>query len=133
MKYTAIAAIALSSFAVAVAFQSGKPAFARRSVATSMSADFVNTEIAAHDVVVFSKSYCPFCKKTKELFEDLNVDFTVYELNNMDDGADIQSSLLDLTGQNTVPNVFIKGQHLGGNSECQDAAKDGSLKTKLGL
>lgn len=133
MKYAAIATIAISSFAVAAAFQSGKPAFTRPSVATAMSADFVKTEIAAHDVVVFSKSYCPFCKKTKEVFEDLDVDFTVYELNQMDDGADIQSALLDLTGQNTVPNVFIKGEHIGGNSDCQDGAKDGSLKTKLGL
>ena len=98
-----------------------------------MSADFVNAEIGAHDVVVFSKSYCPFCKKTKDLFDDLKIDATVYELNKMDDGADIQSALLELTGQNTVPNVFIKGEHVGGNDDCQRAAKAGTLQEKLGL
>ena len=138
MKYAAIATIAVSSLAVAAAFTtSGKPAFARLSVTTNMSsattADFVNSEIAAHDVVVFSKSSCPFCKKTKALMEDLKVEATVYELNQMDNGADIQDALLALSGQRTVPNVFVKGEHIGGNQECQDAAKAGTLQTKLGL
>jgi len=51
----------------------------------------------------------------------------------MDDGADIQAALLDLTGQKTVPNVFIKGQHLGGNDVTQEAAKSGKLQEMLGI
>mmetsp|Transcript_7704 Transcript_7704/g.11551 ORF Transcript_7704/g.11551 Transcript_7704/m.11551 type:complete len:136 (+) Transcript_7704:77-484(+) len=135
MKYAAITTIFVSSLAVAAAFTAGKPAFARSSVATNMSssADFVNTEIAAHDVVVFSKSSCPFCKQTKALLEDLKVEATVYELNQMDDGADIQNALLDLSGQRTVPNVFVKGEHIGGNSDVQAAAKAGTLQTKIGI
>ena len=135
MKYAAITTIFVSSLAVAAAFTTGKPAFARLSVATNMSsaADFVNSEIAAHDVVVFSKSSCPFCKKTKALMEDLKVEATVYELNQMDNGADIQDALLDLSGQGTVPNVFVKGEHIGGNQECQDAVKEGTLQSKLGI
>ena len=138
MKFAAITTIAVSSLAVAAAFTAaGKPAFARLSVATNMSsattADFVNSEIAAHDVVVFSKSYCPFCEMTKSLLEDLKVEATVYELDQMDDGADIQDALLDLSGQGTVPNVFVKGEHIGGNEACQDAAKEGTLQSKLGI
>lgn len=30
------------------------------------------------------------------------------------DGPEIQGLLLELTKQRTVPNVFIKGQHIGG-------------------
>jgi glutaredoxin 3 len=133
MKYTAIATIAISTIACAAAFTTGKPAFSRGSVSVKMSTEFIDSEIASNDVVIFSKSYCPFCKKTKVLFEDLGVDAKVYELNQMDDGADIQSALLEKTGQNTVPNVFIKGEHIGGNDDCQGAAKAGSLQEKLGL
>ena len=133
MKYAAIATIAIASVAGAAAFTSGKQ-FSRPSMAlNSSAADFVKAEIAANDVVVFSKSYCPFCKKTKDLFDDLKVTPTVYELNQMDDGADIQDALLELSGQKTVPNVYIKGEHIGGNDACQGAAKDGSLQSKLGL
>jgi len=94
----------------------------------SSAADFVNAEIANNKVVVFSKSYCPFCKKTKELFEDLGVQATVFELNQMDDGADIQDALLEITGQRTVPNTFIGGKHIGGNDAAQELNASGELK-----
>jgi glutaredoxin 3 len=37
----------------------------------------------------------------------------------LDDGSAIQAALSDITGQSTVPNVFIKQQHIGGNSDLQ--------------
>ncbi|POM59477.1 Glutaredoxin, partial [Phytophthora palmivora] len=44
----------------------------------------------------------------------LDAKFEVVELDTRDDGAEIQALLLDLTGQRTVPNVFINGKHIGG-------------------
>ena len=82
---------------------------------------------------MFSKSFCPFCRKTKKLLESLEIDATIYELNQMDDGADIQDALLEISGQKTVPNVFIKGEHLGGNDVTQAAAKSGKLQEMLGI
>lgn len=41
----------------------------------------------------------------------------------IDDGSDIQAALQEITGQRTVPNVFINHQHIGGNSDVQ-AKKD---------
>jgi len=95
---------------------------------------FVNKEVAANDVVIFSKSFCPFCKATKELFADeLKIDASVFEINTMDDGVAIQDALLELTGQKTVPSVWIKGEHIGGNDDTQKANKDGKIKEMLGL
>jgi glutaredoxin 3 len=37
--------------------------------------------------------------------------------------------LADITGQKTVPNIFIAQQHIGGNSDLQ--AKKGELNTLL--
>ena len=42
-------------------------------------------------------------------------------------GAEIQAALLAKTGQKTVPNVFIRGKHLGGASDTEAAFEDGSL------
>ena len=39
--------------------------------------------------------------------------------------------LFELTGQETVPNIFIGGKHIGGNSDLQDGLKKGSVQTKL--
>jgi glutaredoxin 3 len=82
-------------------------------------------------VVVFSKSYCPYCTSTKTLFSGMKVNAKVIELDKMDNGSEIQSALLDITGQRTVPNVFIKGKHLGGNDVTQAAAKSGKLKEMM--
>merc|ERR1719343_168071 len=96
--------------------------------------EFVESEIQTNDVVVFSKSYCPFCTKTKELFTSMNVEFTVHELDEMgDDGPELQMSLFKKTNQKSVPNVFIKQQHVGGNDDTQAAAKEGKIQELLGL
>eukprot|EP00533_Pseudo-nitzschia_delicatissima_P012159 CAMPEP_0197277290 /NCGR_PEP_ID=MMETSP1432-20130617/16883_1 /TAXON_ID=44447 /ORGANISM="Pseudo-nitzschia delicatissima, Strain UNC1205" /LENGTH=184 /DNA_ID=CAMNT_0042743469 /DNA_START=23 /DNA_END=577 /DNA_ORIENTATION=+ len=83
-------------------------------------------------VVVFSKSYCPFCVATKNLFKAMNIDAEVLELDQMGkEGAEIQSALFDLTNQRSVPNVFVGGKHLGGNDDTQAAARNGKLQEML--
>ena len=94
--------------------------------------EFVKAEIASADVVVFSKTFCPFCRKTKKVFDAMEgVDVKYIELNEMDDGNEIQDSLLELSGQRTVPNVFIKGKHIGGNDDTQRAKREGTLEEML--
>lgn len=41
----------------------------------------------------------------------------------MNDGDDIQRALKDLTGQSTVPNIFIAGNHIGGCSDLKAKIK----------
>lgn len=107
----------------------------RMSTTLSMSQDdFAKSEIESNDVVVFSKSYCPYCAATKELFTGMGVDFKVHELDKMGDaGPDLQMALFKMTGQKTVPSVFVKGTHIGGNDDTQAAAKAGKLQEMLGV
>ncbi|EGW30167.1 uncharacterized protein SPAPADRAFT_144298 [Spathaspora passalidarum NRRL Y-27907] len=90
----------------------------------------INSTINSHKVVVYSKTYCPYCKSTKELFGKLNQDFKVVELDNVSDGSVIQRGLKEITGQGTVPNIFINGKQIGGNSDLQSLYSQGKL---LGL
>ena len=70
--------------------------------------------IAENDVMVFSKSTCPFCIKLKTAFKLNRIDFTAIELDTLGaSGPEIQNELLEKTGQKTVPNVFIRGKHIG--------------------
>jgi len=62
----------------------------------------------------------------------MNVAAKIIELDTMDNGNEIQAALLDISGQRTVPNVFIKGKHLGGNDDSQAAARSGKLQEMLG-
>lgn len=46
-------------------------------------------------------------------------------------GADIQNYLGEKTQQRTVPNIFIKGQHIGGNSDLSSLKSSGKLKSLI--
>jgi len=87
--------------------------------------------IGAHDVVVFSKTTCPFCARVKSLFEDLDVNPHVIEFDKIPNGGQLQSDLAAYSGQRTVPNVWIKGQHVGGCDETLAAHKNGTLTKML--
>lgn len=78
----------------------------------------ISTNIVAL-VAVFSKSYCPYCRATKQLLSELGAKFYAIELDQVDDGAEIQAALQDISNQRTVPNVFIAKKHIGGNSDLQ--------------
>lgn len=45
----------------------------------------------------------------------------------MDNGADIQSDLAEFSGQRTVPNIFIKGKHVGGCDKVHQLHSEGKL------
>ena len=87
--------------------------------------------MASNDVVVYSKSWCPYCQRCKAALADMNVTPTVVELDELDDGAEIQAELLSLTGQRTVPNVFIGGAHIGGCDDTMALKKSGELRKML--
>lgn len=80
-------------------------------------------------VAVFSKSYCPYCRATKALLNELGAKYYAIELDQVDDGVDIQAALKEINGQSSVPNIYINKEHIGGNSDLQ--AKKGSLPTLL--
>ncbi|KAL1986277.1 hypothetical protein VTN96DRAFT_6645 [Rasamsonia emersonii] len=75
--------------------------------------------INENPVVVFSKSYCPYCKATKATLSGLGAQYYALELDQIDDGPAIQDALEELTSQRSVPNIFINKQHIGGNSDLQ--------------
>ncbi|CAL8341008.1 unnamed protein product [Lota lota] len=87
--------------------------------------------IECHQVMVFSKSYCPYCVKVKDLFKELDVKCNVVELDLVEEGTDYQELLVEMTGQKTVPNVFINKTHVGGWDKTSQAHTDGSLQQLL--
>ncbi|ETI27662.1 glutaredoxin [Cladophialophora carrionii CBS 160.54] len=85
--------------------------------------------IDENSVVVFSKSYCPYCRASKALLNDLHAKYFLMELDQVEDGAALQDALEEITGQRSVPNIFIAQNHIGGNSDLQ--AKKSQLNDLL--
>lgn len=87
-----------------------------------------------NQVVIFSKSYCPYCVKGKRAmaqFVDVpSADCYVWELDqatSADECAAIQDALLDVTGGRSVPRVFVGGQFIGGGDDTAAKASSGEL------
>lgn len=91
---------------------------------------FVDAEIANQKVVVFSKSYCPYCSKAKRALQAAGAKdiMVVHELDHMDrKGGDIQNYLAHKTGRRTVPSVFVGGENIGGGDETDALHRKGKL------
>ncbi|PYH41478.1 glutaredoxin, partial [Aspergillus saccharolyticus JOP 1030-1] len=80
--------------------------------------------IAENGVVVFSKSYCPYCSASKKLLNELGAEYKLLELDEISDGQAIQDALYDISSQRTVPNIFIGQKHIGGNSDLQGKSRE---------
>ena len=99
-------------------------------------ADCIESVVSKHPVVVFSKNYCPYCRRALEairsfssrtgFIEPLVIDLT--ELSNM---PDIQYTLGEMTGRRTVPNVYIGGKSIGGGDETTAFYRSGELEVLL--
>ncbi|KAG8916027.1 glutaredoxin [Tulasnella sp. 417] len=96
--------------------------------------ELVEDAIANHKVAIFSKTYCPYCRRAKELIESFNLpegEVEIVEIDIRDDGSAIQEYLKEKTGQRTVPNIFINKEHIGGSDDLADLNSAGQLKPKL--
>ncbi|KAL9274659.1 Glutaredoxin-C4-like protein [Drosera capensis] len=106
---------------------------ATSAVGSTEEVDFIKNAISSHKIVIFSKSYCPYCKKAKSVFKELDVEPYVIELNERDDGSNIQDALSGIVGRRTVPQVFIDGKHIGGSDDTVEAHQSGKLANLLGI
>ena len=92
--------------------------------------------ISSSKVLIYSKTWCPYCDQAKQIFASAQVEFVAQELDKLSDGDNMQKALHEITGQKTVPNIFIAGQHIGGCSDLQAKIKSGvvfDLLEKAGI
>ncbi|XP_077978655.1 glutaredoxin-2, mitochondrial-like [Glandiceps talaboti] len=98
---------------------------------SSPEAIFIQNMIHDKCVVVFSKTYCMYSQLAKEVFDELQAKYEVVELDQRDDGETLQDILGKMTGENTVPRVFVKGKCIGGGTETDDLYRSGKLEPML--
>lgn len=61
----------------------------------------------AHRVVIFAKTWCPYCLEVRRTFDGLGVPYQLFNIDAMPNGGDIHAALKAAHGQTTVPYVFI--------------------------
>jgi len=95
------------------------------------AAILVDRAVQESDVVLFTKSYCSYCSQVKDLFRQLQQKVQTFDLDTMERGLEIQVALSGKTGVTTTPQVFVRGDFIGGNSDVFALHERGSLVPKL--
>ena len=79
-------------------------------------------------VVVYTTTYCGYCRQAKALLTRKGVPFTEKDVTG--DDAE-RERLTQLTGQRTVPQIFIGDTHVGGFTDLDALERAGKLDALL--
>jgi glutaredoxin 3 len=72
-------------------------------------------EIYMSKVDIYTKGHCPYCHRAKALLTKKDISFNEIEIDIM---PELRSTMIERAkGKSTVPQIFIKDNHVGG---CDD-------------
>mmetsp|Transcript_97965 Transcript_97965/g.299426 ORF Transcript_97965/g.299426 Transcript_97965/m.299426 type:complete len:257 (-) Transcript_97965:149-919(-) len=97
---------------------------------------FVEDRVRQPNVLVlFSKTYCPFVNRAKDVLKALvpcpAMDVIELDLMGQPRHGPIQQALRLKTGSSTVPQAFVNGSYIGGCQEIENLQRQGQLLSTL--
>jgi len=83
------------------------------------------------EVVIYTKSYCPYSKECKEFLNSKGVDFAEKVI---DEDPALSVEMASKSGERTdTPQVFINGHHIGSGDDMKALDSTGKLDKMLNL
>jgi cysteine synthase A len=100
--------------------------------------DFVDIVLGddAQPVVMFALEWCEFCWSVRKMFAHYGIPYRSVDLDSVEyqegeRGAKIRAAVSARTGIQTIPQIFVGGEFLGGATDVFDAFKEGRLQDLL--
>ncbi|PZR17408.1 MAG: glutaredoxin 3 [Archangium gephyra] len=81
------------------------------------------------EVIVYTKDACPYCRMAERFLEEKQIPFKNIDVT--DDQA-MRDQIEALSGQRTVPQIFVGGESIGGYSDMMKLHQKGEFEPKLG-
>lgn len=81
-------------------------------------------------VDLYTTPYCPYCRRALKLLDDKGVTYTNYDVSN---NRPLFEAVMSQTGWDTVPQIFIDDQFIGGCDDLHALDRKGTLDGLLGL
>ncbi len=82
-------------------------------------------------IEIYSSDFCPYCARAKALLRKKGMSFTEIDVIS---SPQRRAEMRDRAGgRNTVPQIFIDGQHVGGCDDIHALDASGKLNPMLGL
>ncbi len=82
-------------------------------------------------VEIYSTLFCPYCARAKSLLAKKGVDFINIDV--IEDTSRRAEMVERSGGRQTVPQIFIDGEHIGGSDDLYALDRAGALDAKLGI
>jgi glutaredoxin 3 len=82
-------------------------------------------------VEIYSTLFCPYCARAKSLLAKKGVDFITIDV--IEDTSRRAEMVERSGGRQTVPQIFIDGEHIGGSDDLYALDRAGALDAKLGI
>lgn len=81
------------------------------------------------EVVVYSKAYCSYCERAKQLLTHKGIEYTEYRVDLEPDH--FAAMLAKSEGRRTLPQIFINDQAIGGFDELWALEQQGNLDSLI--
>ena len=76
-------------------------------------------------IEIYTKAFCPYCWRAKQLLEAKGVEYREIAV---DYGGELRQQMIDRAkGRTTVPQIFIREQHVGGCDDLMALERAGRL------
>ena len=80
-------------------------------------------------IEIYSKAFCPYCTRAKQLLASKGVEFEEYDLTM---GGPRRAEMIQRAkGRTTVPQIFIDDRHIGGSDDLYALDREGRLEPLL--
>ncbi|MDW7668746.1 MAG: glutaredoxin 3 [Bacillota bacterium] len=82
------------------------------------------------EVTLYTTKFCPYCIKALRMLSKKEVSYKNIDVNK---NQELYKKIKKQTGSNTVPQIFIEEEFIGGYDEMNQLDKEGKLDSMLGI
>jgi len=82
------------------------------------------------DVIMYATRFCPYCMRARHLLKKKGVEFKEILVGG---DTELWAEMERLSNRNTVPQIFINGDSVGGYDDIAELNRNQQLDTLLGL
>ena len=82
------------------------------------------------EVIMYSTRFCPYCMRARSLLKKKGVEYTEIKVGR---DRELWDEMEQRSGQNTVPQIFINDESVGGYDDIAALDRQGELDQKLGI
>ena len=80
------------------------------------------------DIDIYTRAFCGYCAAARKLLKKKGAAFNEIDVTM---NQQLRQEMVERSGRNTVPQIFIDGQHIGGYDDINALNKQGKLDELL--